>query len=64
MPSGMQPTWRNSHANERVRGRRPTTAAQLGQWLEVSERTLYRDNDGRDSKRCVHPLGLFFWGGA
>ena len=24
----------------------------------------YRDNDGRDSKRCVHPLGLFFWGGA
>jgi predicted DNA-binding transcriptional regulator YafY len=24
----------------------------------------YRDNDRRETKRCVHPLGLFFWGGA
>src|SRR6266567_4498160 len=26
-----------------LRGRRLTTAAQLAQWLEVSERTVYRD---------------------
>lgn len=26
-----------------LRGRRLTTAAQLGEWLEVSERTIYRD---------------------
>src|SRR4029077_20303246 len=26
-----------------LRGRRLTTAAQLAQWLEVSERTIYRD---------------------
>src|SRR3954467_271370 len=26
-----------------IRGRRLTTAAQLAQWLEVSERTIYRD---------------------
>ena len=26
-----------------LRGRRLTTAAQLGRWLEVSERTIYRD---------------------
>ena len=24
----------------------------------------YRDNEGKASRRCVHPLGLFFWGGA
>ena len=26
-----------------LRGRRLTTAAQLAQWLEVSDRTIYRD---------------------
>ena len=28
---------------QHLRGRRRTTAAQLAQWLEVSERTVYRD---------------------
>jgi predicted DNA-binding transcriptional regulator YafY len=28
---------------QHLRGRRLTTAAQLAQWLEVSERTIYRD---------------------
>ncbi len=28
---------------QHLRGRRLTTAAQLAQWLEVSERTVYRD---------------------
>ena len=28
---------------QHLRGRRLTTAAQLADWLEVSERTIYRD---------------------
>jgi predicted DNA-binding transcriptional regulator YafY len=28
---------------QHLRGRRLTTAAQLAEWLEVSERTIYRD---------------------
>lgn len=28
---------------DHLRGRRCVTAAQLAQWLEVSERTVYRD---------------------
>jgi predicted DNA-binding transcriptional regulator YafY len=45
-----------------LRRGRVTTAHRLAEELEVSERTVYRDAEGRTSARVIRPLGLFFWG--